>query len=263
MRRTGGVWPVGRVGLSLGAVVGSVGLVGCGGDDPVSVAPAARVAVVSTEPCGDASGRTASGVLVVSGRVVTAAHVVVDAERVSVRVGDGDLLDARVTALDTVADIAVLEVGADDLMRVDADASTSGTADADIDAVAFASFESGETVRMVGGAASATTELVVRTRAAIEIEEVRGTERVRRDGYELLGETADGDSGAGVYDTDGRLGAIVFAASNERSGVTFAVAAREVDRVLDLAATSFECDPVASRLVPLDAAPVRDEDAAE
>ncbi len=209
---------------------------GCGSDggsEPVD--PAARAAVVVTDGCGDASGGRSSGVLVIDDRVVTAAHVVVGASTVRVESPDGTTRNAQVEALDTESDVAVLRV-----------------AGAPVDAVRFTSFERGEVVRMVGGATSGTVELVTRRRARIEIEEVRSSDRGTRDGYELGGVTGDGDSGAGVYASDRRLGAIVFGESDERAGVTYAVAASEIDRLLDVPPASHECDAARSRLVRVD-----------
>ncbi len=206
---------------------------GCDGDGGIEpVDPEARAVVVVTEGCGDASGGRSSGVLVIDDRVVTAAHVVVGAETVRVESPDGTTRTAQVEALDTESDVAVLRV-----------------AGAPVDAVRFTSFEPGEVVRMVGGATSGTVELVARRRARIEIEEVRSNDRGTRDGYELGGATGDGDSGAGVYASDRRLGAMVFGESVERVDVAYAVAASEIDRLLDVPPAIHECDAERSRLV--------------
>jgi len=210
----------------------SLCVVACGGDSTPSLAPPLRAVRVITEPCGDASGVDASGVLVISNRVVTAAHVVVGSAAIRVFGGDGSEFDAAVEVLDRDRDVAVLRVEG-----------------LDAPAVRFTRFAVDDDVALVGGAATGDAELVVTKVARIEIDTVRSTSRSVRDGYELVGESADGDSGAGLYDIDGRLGALLFAESSERSDVAFAVASSEIDRALDAPTVAHRCDPAESQLI--------------
>ncbi|HVJ59315.1 MAG TPA: trypsin-like peptidase domain-containing protein, partial [Burkholderiaceae bacterium] len=64
----------------------------------------------SPASAGSAAGGLGSGVLISQGRILTAAHVVEAADRLSVRVADGAVVAARVVASDPMADLALLEV---------------------------------------------------------------------------------------------------------------------------------------------------------
>jgi putative serine protease PepD len=68
-------------------------------------------------PFGEQQGGSGSGfVLDREGHIVTNQHVVADADRVRVRIGDSrDLIDARVTGTDPSSDLAVLQVDADEV----------------------------------------------------------------------------------------------------------------------------------------------------
>ena len=65
-----------------------------------------------------------------------------------------------------------------------------------------------------------------------------------------MGVTADGDSGAGVYDAEGRLGGLVFARSDERTDVAFAVEASEIREALQQQPATYRYDAERSALVP-------------
>ena len=199
-------------------------------------APEERAVAVSTLPCGDASSRQASGVIVSPGVVVTAAHVVADSLEVSVRGGSVER-PADVVVLDLDADVAVLDV------PDGSETDPSGP-------VELSRFTRDQAVRLVGGSATGTVDLVVSRPVRIDIDGRRLGERVERDGYELMGVTADGDSGAGVYDAEGRLGGLVFARSDERADVAFAVEASEIREALQQQPATYRYDAERSALVP-------------
>lgn len=147
---------------------------------------------------------------------------------------DGSRAAAEVLAIDTVRDLAALTVPV-----VDVDRPLIGTAKA------------GDTGHVVGGSTSGTVDLVVRQYASLNIEEVLGTERSGRRGYEIEAVTADGDSGAGVYDQEGRLLGMVFAVT-AGGGSTWVTASEEIDQFVsqvDRSALRYVCDPETSRVV--------------
>jgi len=190
--------------------------------------------VVSTTACGFASKTTGSGVVVGPGRVLTAAHVVVGASEVVVRAADGTENTATVAVLDTARDLAVLEV-----------------ADVAETPVEFVDLDIGDAATMVGGASSGSVVVEVLRRANLNVDEVRGSQTSSRAGYELAAQIDGGDSGAGVFDEQGRLAAIVFATSNERDGIAWATRADEIEAVLATPPTTgYVCDPIQSRIVP-------------
>ena len=84
---------------------------------------------------------------------------------------------------------------------------------------------------VVGGLASGTVGFEVRRVVDLSIEEVGGTERHRRRGYELAATTRDGDSGAGVYDAVGNLIGVVFASGPE-DDTTWVTASNEIEQFL-------------------------------
>jgi S1-C subfamily serine protease len=208
-------------------LVASLIVVGGCGSDPV-VAPDARVVSVTTTACGDTSKTSASGVVIEEGRVLTVAHAVIGAGAVSIADAAGDTAPAAIVRLDPTRDLAVLAV--DEL---------TGSP------VRFATLKAGDRA-VVASATSGDLEAEVTSVATLEIDEVRGTARHRRSGYELSGPVAVGDSGAGVFDDD-RLAGLVFAISNERDDVGFAVDADEIGRFLDDGADrEYRCEPAQS-----------------
>lgn len=186
------------------------------GDDAAQVAfePAGRAVRVETVGCDTSSGRTGSGVAVGGGRVVTVAHLVARVERIEATVAGGSPFVAEVAAYDPARDLALLEVPTDgipDLETVSVGAGASGV--------------------IVGGAASGDVAFDVIQPVSLSIEEVLGTERHSRVGYEVDATTATGDSGAGAYDADGRLIGIVFAIT-EAGGSSWLTAASEIEQFL-------------------------------
>lgn len=211
--------------LAVGLVVASCS------DDATPTDPAARAVTIHTTSCGHASGTSGSGVIVDRKTVLTAAHVVVGATEVVI--GE-DRKPAIVVALDPTRDLAVL---------------TSESVDASpVDLVELAN---GAEARIVGGSSSGDLEATVVRRAVMDVDDVRASTRSTRIGYELDAAITGGDSGAGVYDADGRLAAIVFAVPSERDGATYAVGRTEIESVLVADRRSFRCDPERSQLTPI------------
>lgn len=147
--------------------------------------------------------------------MVTVAHLMVRAESVDASVAGDDPSSAVIAALDLERDLAVLRL-------------TSG---ADLPDVDTATVEAGTSGHIVGGATSGTVRFQVKRRVMLTIEEILGTDRHARLGYEVATITADGDSGAGAYDEQNRLIGIVFATG--RDGETsWLTASREIEDFL-------------------------------
>lgn len=190
-------------------------------------APGDRAVTITTTACGDASATTGSGVILDQALVLTAGHVVVGATDVLV-----DEEPATVFLLDRTRDLALLKAPSVDATRIE-----------------LADVESGDQVRVVGGARSGTVAASVERLLVMDVDDVRDTSRSTRAGYELDAAIAGGDSGAGVFDGDDRLVGIVFAVPTARSAATFAVDDTEIAAVL--AATDVgehRCDPARSQL---------------
>lgn len=220
--------------------------------------PVDRTVAVVTTGCGSAPATIGSAVRLDDTTVLTAAHVVAGARRVAVVDGENlppdrkwpdftpvELYDggaeAIVVAFDPARDLALLA------------AEGGRVAGPVLQRPEFGVAAVGDAVE-IHGAATAPTRGSVVQRATIEADEVRARRRVERDGYRLDASTARGDSGAGVWSTDGRLVGLVFAVSSGDGTRSWAVSGREIVGFLDEAreeeALSYRCDKATSRLVP-------------
>jgi len=215
--------------------------VSCAGDDapdpPAGASPPLagsraedRAVTIRTTGCGDASHTAGSGVIIGQANVLTAAHVVVGATDVFV---DGSDEPAVVYLLDRTRDLALIKAPSVDATPVE-----------------LAGIEAGEAVRVVGGAASGAVDAIVERRLVIDVDDVRSTSRSERSGFELDAAIVGGDSGAGVYDGDGRLVGVVFAVATSRTDATFAIDSAEISALLASSeAVEYRCDPMRSQLV--------------
>lgn len=100
------------------------------------------------------------------------------------------------------------------------------------------------------GDVAATIDEVI----AIETDEVRGTTRSVRRGYVVDAATQPGDSGAGVYDEEGRLVGLLFGVSTGDGRRSWVTAAEEIEAFLAEAGnrSRFACDAEQSRVIRLD-----------
>jgi len=222
-------WPV-RVGFFL--VVGLAAA--CSGGTQTALTPADRAVHLAVDGCGASSDTSGSGFVFDDGLVLTTAHLVIRSGGVEVTYRDGSRAAAEVFAIDTFRDLAALTVPI-----IDVDRPLIGRA------------QVGDSGQVVGGSTSGTVDLVVRQYASLSIEEVLGAERSSRRGYEIEAPTADGDSGAGVYDQEGRLLGMVFAVT-AGGGSTWVTAGEEIDQFvaqIDRSRRPYVCDPDTSRVV--------------
>ncbi len=207
--------------------------------DPASDAdlePAARATHIATTGCGLAADRTGSGIAVGDGLVLTVAHLVAQADDLSLTVGEVGPAAAAVVAIDRRRDLALLRL------------EPNGIPD-----VELANEVAAGTEGRIVASASGTIDFTVADVVRIEIEEVLGTARHRRLGYELDVEIATGDSGAGAYDDTGRLIGVVFARATT-PGTAWITSAAEIADFLEAGrrkTSSIACDPDRSRLETL------------
>lgn len=191
----------------------------CAGD------PESAVVRIDVTGCGLAFDGAVAGVVIGPETVVTVAHGVIQ--------GDEFVVDGRsasVTALDVRSDLALLHVPG--LRR---------------EALTLAAARTGTRARVVGGLSSPSMDVAVVATPTIRIEEVLGTRRIERAGLELDARLDEGDSGAAVVVGD-RLVGVVFAVDEARSGAAWAVSSSEIEALLQMSATSWECDGTKSRL---------------
>jgi len=217
-------------------------LAGCGSSVDTSLATDALIASTLTPDevaasmvevvargCGPAPAQ-ASAVKVADDLVVTVAHAVAGASEVTTRISeDGPETAARVVAFDDVADLALLEV-----LNIE-----SGP-------VPIGSLEPGDRATLIGfggegGPHQRPVEVTRKVRATIE--NFTHSAEVVRPSLEFIGDVTLGDSGGPLLDANGAIGAIVFAESDERAALGFAVRASELKRVLDNTGTSSPTRP--------------------
>jgi S1-C subfamily serine protease len=182
--------------------------------------PESRAVRLETTGCEFASGRTGSAVAIGEGLLLTVAHLIVRADTVTAFVGGGHATPAEVAAVDLRRDLALLRV-------------TGGAAPP----IEMVSLEEGAAGVIVGGATSGTVSFEVRRVVELTIEEILGTDRHSRLGYELAAETKDGDSGAGAFDDAGRLVGIVFATGEDEETTWITASSELEDFVASVGAT--------------------------
>lgn len=191
----------------------TVAIVSCSGSGPTEDA-LTRAVVLETTGCEFSSGRTGSGFIYGGDTAVTAAHLVARASAVTIETADAATYEAEIVGIDLARDLAALRLKAPSIPTVETIVASTG--------------DSG---LVVGGARSGTVTYEVRRVIELTIEEVLGTERHSRSGYELAAVTGDGDSGSGVYDAEGRLVGMVFATGPDE-GTTWVTAAIEIEDFL-------------------------------
>lgn len=195
-----------------------------------------RAVVLRTTACGDTSRAFGSGILVGPGRVLTAAHVVAGAGSVAVEVGASSA-EGTVRGYDWQRDLAVVDI------QETLPLSIHGP-------VNFGVLDVGDEGQIVGAATSGSLPFTVLDRTIIETDDVRSPTRSRRAGYIIDAPTQQGDSGAGIYSSDGKLVGIVFAASSESDRRSFVTSASEISNFLSEVqyGAEFQCDPAQSKL---------------
>ncbi len=173
-------------------------------------------------------GGTGTGFLLDERTVVTAAHVVEGAVAVSVQVS-GEPMPARVAALDTSLDLAVLDLGHSAPGAV---LPLAPTDPAYGDSVAILGYPEGGPLRMTEG-----TILDPYAFAVIEGRSQPGL-------VETDASARPGNSGGPLVNPDGEVAGVVIAGSRTADGPTYAVPATTVARALPTlpAPTSVVCE---------------------
>lgn len=207
--------------------------------DPELTLARSRAVTIEGSVCGAAGPSAGSGIALADDMVLTAAHVVASADRLEVVRGE-DRVPATIVAFDPLKDLAVVEP-ATPLPSIP-------------EAPDFAALSADDPATVVAAARSGDVSVKVTLATVLETDEVRGTRRSTRDGYLLKAATRPGDSGAGLYDVDGRLVGLLFAVSTNDAERTWATAAGEIESFLadNEPVGAFACDPDRSRVVTAD-----------
>lgn len=192
------------------------------GPDQESPAQAPEVSArsvvrVSGEACGRLS--VGGGVAIASDRVVTNAHVVAGIDDVSVTPSDGsESVAGIVVGFDTNRDLAIVELAAPVLAPVGVDAGIE---------------EGAVHLVIVPEEAPAEVRLVdIRRPIVATGEDIYRRQGARRRVLELDGPVVAGESGSGLFGTDGALVGVVFANSQGDEPRSYAVAGSEIEAFL-------------------------------
>ncbi len=159
---------------------------------------------------GAASREVATGFEARPGRIVTVAHAVAGRARVVVRGERGPGRAASVLRLDRGSDLALLAVAGVPSSLVPARGS--------------------EALRLLVRRGARPVRL--RRRIVAHVRRAGGGPVYTRPALELAAKVLPGDSGAPVVDGGGRLAGVIFAVSERRDEVAYAVDATAVHRLL-------------------------------
>lgn len=209
--------PSAGAGALLGAWFGLLTLAGCVADDPVDLR--AAVLRVSLDGCRPNVENRATAVSIGNGLALTVAHSFDAARSVRLIGGGGNEVEAELVMLDRDRDIAVLAFQQDAFGPV---ASQGLEIHSDGD-------DPLERARVVIHRLDETfvAPVTILRRVPVTLDG-----EGRRDGIEIEAEIEGGDSGAPVVDDEGRVIAMVFAAS--RTGETaWSIAAADLLDVVD------------------------------
>jgi S1-C subfamily serine protease len=169
-------------------------------------------AIVAVETPG---ARAATGFVAAGGRIVTVAHAVEDGP-VTVRGADGVTRPATVLRRDASLDLAVLEV--EDGARLAARPA--------------AVLVTGTRLLVRRDAGPASEPAVVLRRIDARVRTGDGRLLARRPALELRARVTAGDSGAPLVGPDGRVSGVLFAQSDGRPGIAYAVDAAALGELL-------------------------------
>jgi len=189
-------------------------------------APPLSTVAIATTGCGFGENARGVGVVVAPDRVLTVAHVVSQADAITVSHVDQSV-NADLVAFDRELDLALLAIGGLD----------------DVSAANVAMPMRGSSVS-IDTPTTRTTVDVIDVRP-IRTEEVGGTDRFVRSALELGTTTDDGDSGAGVWNADGELVGIVFGHRTDEV-LSYATSSAEIEAFLDQMEQDWSCNAAKS-----------------
>jgi S1-C subfamily serine protease len=202
-------------------VVALVGLSGCARAHGDRVDPMGSVVEVEANGCRPFAAR-AVGMAVDDTLVATVAHAVAGEPDVEVSTPDGRTLRAKVAAIDTALDAAVLRVDGLDLRPLDRRSYRDG--------------EAVELVRAAAGEVGSTPVRILR-RVTIRTSDIYRAGIHLRPGFELAAVVRPGDSGGGIVGSDGRLLGLVWAASRDSDDRAWALPVEAIGPLLGAART--------------------------
>ncbi len=204
------------------AAISVISAVGCGDDANDAAASRSAVQVIA-RTCANID-EYGSGLVIESGLVLTAAHVIAGASSITVTgsgAGDGGPNSAAVVAFDPNNDLAVLAVDTGLAPAIPIGSAESG--------------DIGEAIVYRGDTQVALPITIVRD-VIIRTEDIYIKGETERPGYELDAEIQSGDSG-GVVVVDGEAVAVIWSRSRQSDQRAWAIDPNAPNSVLDQLAT--------------------------
>ena len=159
-----------------------------------------------------------TGFFVAPDLVATNAHVVAGATDLKAIVVGDRHVGLRLVAIDTIRDIALLRTVRPALNTEVAPLAPESPVDGDLGLVAVFS----------RGGKFVAIPYEVRDLIVASTADIYGAGDYYRQAIDLDTTIQPGDSGAGLFDDQGRIVGIAFASSNEEDGVTYAVSVNEI-----------------------------------
>lgn len=205
-----------------GALVAAITVLSCGGG-PEPTATHDRPTEIRAWGCRGSDPAIGSGTAVDADTVLTVAHVVAGADSITVTDADGEDHEARLIAIDTALDLAVLDVPGLDATGVDR-----------------ASLRAGDRGTARGMGTGGDLDWAIERVVVIRFADIYGEGVHERSGYELAANVERGDSGAGLFGDDGSFGGLVFAASRQDPGRAWAT---DIAAAADILAAAEEAGP--------------------
>lgn len=175
--------------------------------DQPAMTPASRAVHVSGVSCGEP--REGMGVSLGGGLVLTSGHVVDGTPEVDVLVRPGEWVRGRVIHLDRVLDVSIIEASVPPSIRPEiVDAATGSTG----------------TIHLVDtdGTRSTVHYVIDRKINALTLDVGRNND-ISRPSHQMNAVLERGDSGAAMWDEQGRIVGVVWAISTSSETKSFAV----------------------------------------
>lgn len=189
------------------------------GSSEKQAAASASVVKIHTWGCGSLG--SASGFVVSKNTILTNAHAIAGADRVSVQSQNGDVLVARAVWFDPLLDIAIL--------TVDTALSTPPLA---VEEQALAIGSPGVVMGFPGGGDFAANSATILGNINAEGYDIYQKQKTVRRLYTIRGDVVPGNSGGPLIDINGRVAGVIIGHSTIREHTGYAIIADQITNAL-------------------------------
>lgn len=185
------------------------------------------VVLLNSSGCKSSPTQTV-GTVIGDGLVLTVAHGVAGQKVTSITTTSGQILDAKVVAIDINLDLALLYL------------PTSKASKTKLEPLKFANAVKGESGYFVAyeDAAQVVRPAQIREILRIDTEDIYLKNKVSRPGLEVETKVVVGNSGGPLINRDGELIGLVWATSRTEKNLAWATRIEAVDKLLSMISTS-------------------------